>query len=50
MNKQEVIQLRVEPTLKKDLQRMADADNRKLADFVRLQLIKIVEENKKKKL
>jgi mRNA-degrading endonuclease RelE of RelBE toxin-antitoxin system len=50
MNKEQVIQIRVEPTLRKDLQRMADADSRKLADFVRLQLIKIVEENKKKKL
>lgn len=49
MNKDEVIQIRVEPTLKSDLQKMADLDKRKLADYVRLQLIKLVEENKKKK-
>jgi predicted HicB family RNase H-like nuclease len=49
MNKEETLQLRVEPSLKRELQKMADADNRKLADYVRLQLIKLVEENKKKK-
>lgn len=47
--KDETIQIRVEPTLKKELQKLADADNRKLADYVRLQLIKLVDENKKKK-
>jgi len=47
--KDEVIQVRVEPPLKKELQKMADADSRTLADYVRLQLIKLVEENKKKK-
>lgn len=47
--KDETIQVRVEPTLKKELQKLADADHRNLADYVRLQLIKLVEENKKKK-
>jgi hypothetical protein len=48
-NKTETIILRVEPSLKADLQRMADMDERKLADFVRLQLKKIVDTSKKKK-
>lgn len=47
--KEETIQIRVEPSLKKELQKLADADNRKLADYVRLQLVKLVEELKKKK-
>lgn len=47
--KEETIQIRVEPSLKKELQKLADADNRKLADYVRVQLIKLVDELKKKK-
>jgi hypothetical protein len=46
--KDEIIQVRVEPLLKKELQKLADLDNRKLADYVRLLLIKFVEEKKKK--
>ncbi|MBI3501984.1 MAG: hypothetical protein HY063_09330 [Bacteroidetes bacterium] len=47
MKKDKVIQVRVEQELAKKLQVMADADNRKLADFIRVQLIKLVEQKKK---
>ena len=46
--KDEKIVIRVEPQLKKDLQRMADRDSRTLSDFIRLQLIKLVSSLKKK--
>ena len=46
--KTEVIQIRVEQKLKDKLQQMSDADNRKLADYIRLQLIKLAEQSKKK--
>lgn len=36
--KTEVIQVRVSPELKKKLQKMADKDDRKLGDFIRVQL------------
>lgn len=48
-NKNEAIVVRVDADLKASLQNMADMDNRKLSDFVRLQLIKLVEASKKKK-
>lgn len=48
-NKTETIIARVPATLKADLQNMADMDNRKLSDYVRLQLMKLVETSKKKK-
>ena len=48
-NKTETIILRVEPSLKSDLQKMAEMDDRKLADFIRVQLKKLVESLKKKK-
>lgn len=48
-NKTETIILRVEPSLKADLQRMADMDERTLADFVRVQLRKLIEISKEKK-
>jgi predicted transcriptional regulator len=47
--KNETIQIRIEPDLKTALQTLADKDHRTLADYVRLQLIRLVEENKKKK-
>lgn len=40
-NKTEAIIIRVQPDLKNKLQQLADADRRKLSDFVRLQLEKI---------
>jgi len=48
-NKSETILVRVEPELKEVLQKMADKDNRKLSDFVRVQLMKLVESSNKKK-
>jgi predicted transcriptional regulator len=40
--------LRVSNELKASLQKLADADSRKLSDFVRLQLSKLVDTPKKK--
>lgn len=48
-NKTETIITRVSPELKEELQKMADNDSRKLSDYVRLQLMKLVETSKKKK-
>jgi uncharacterized protein (DUF1778 family) len=48
-NKTETILVRVEPELKEVLQKMADKDNRKLSDFVRVQMLKLVEAFKSKK-
>lgn len=47
--KTEVIQVRVDEDLKNKLQSMADADHRTLADFIRVQLIKLAEQSNKKK-
>lgn len=46
--KTESVQIRLEPHLKEKLQKMADADSRKLADFIRVQLMKVAEQSKKK--
>ena len=48
-NKTETIITRVSPELKAGLQKMADMDSRKLSDYIRLQLAKLVESSKKKK-
>ena len=48
-NKTDTSVIRVNSNLKASLQQLADADNRKLSDFVRVQLIKLVETTKKKK-
>jgi hypothetical protein len=48
-NKTDAIVIRVDASLKADLQKMADMDNRKLSDYIRVQLIKLVESIKKKK-
>lgn len=37
------LQIRVEKELKDKLQKLADEDNRKLGDYIRLQLLKIVD-------
>jgi hypothetical protein len=42
MSKDEVIQVRVEPPIKAKLQAMADKDNRKLSDFVRLLILNAI--------
>lgn len=47
--KTDTIILRVESDLKRDLQKLADMDSRSLADYIRVQLRKLVEVSKKKK-
>jgi len=47
--KDTTIQIRIEPEVKKELQKYADKDMRKLADFCRVLLNKALEELKKKK-
>ena len=47
--KTEVIQVRIEQDVKEKLQQLADADHRKLSDYIRLQLIKFLETLDKKK-
>ncbi|MGI8951958.1 MAG: hypothetical protein ACR2FN_10285 [Chitinophagaceae bacterium] len=47
--KNEAIVIRVDADLKASLQKMADMDSRKLSDFIRLQLKRLVETSKKKK-
>jgi len=46
--KNKTIILRIEPDLKKDLQKLADDDSRTLSDFIRLQLKKLTASLKKK--
>jgi predicted DNA-binding protein len=48
-NKQSVIITRVPSELKQKLQKLADNDNRKLGDYVRLTLSRHVESTKTKK-
>ena len=47
--KEIVITVRIEPDMKKELEKLAQKDERKLSDYIRVQLKKIIEENKKKK-
>lgn len=49
VNKNEAIVIRVDQTLKGSLQKMADNDNRKLSDYIRVQLMKMVEAARGKK-
>jgi predicted DNA-binding protein len=44
--KDEIINIRVEPEVKKKLQVLADKDSRTLSDYIRLQLKKLVEKTK----
>lgn len=46
MKKDSTIIIRVEEKLKKQLQKMAEADRRTLADFIRLKLESLVEKKK----
>ena len=46
--KDTVINLRVNNALKKELQKLADADRRKLSDYISVQLELLVERSKKK--
>ena len=46
VNKNDAIVIRVDADLKAALQKMADMDSRKLSDFIRLQLVKLVQTSK----
>jgi predicted transcriptional regulator len=46
--KEEIVTIRMEEDLKKELQKLADKDHRNLSDFIRLQLERLVETSKKK--
>jgi len=47
-SKTEIVPVRLTPELKLDLQKLAETDNRNLSDFIRVQLLKVVETSKKK--
>jgi antitoxin component of RelBE/YafQ-DinJ toxin-antitoxin module len=47
--KEEMLHIRIDKDLKEKLQKMADNDNRKLGDFIRVQLMKIIDTLTKKK-
>jgi predicted transcriptional regulator len=46
--KEEIVTIRMEEDLKKELQKLADKDQRNLSDYLRLQLKRFVETSKKK--
>lgn len=46
MQNDEALRLRLSNEIKADLQKLADRDNRKLSDFVRIELVKIIDQNK----
>ena len=46
--KEEIVTIRMEEDLKKELQKLADKDQRNLSDYLRLQLKRLVEASKKK--
>lgn len=46
MTKQDTIIIRIDAELKAKVQKLADADHRKLSDFIRVQLIKLTETKK----
>jgi predicted transcriptional regulator len=46
--KEEIVTIRMDADLKKELQKLADKDQRNLSDYLRLQLKKLVETSKKK--
>lgn len=48
MKNDDTLRLRLGGGLKTDLQKLADQDKRKLSDYIRIQLEKVVETNKKK--
>ena len=47
--KEDIINIRVDPELKKELKKLAELDSRTLGDFVRLHLNRIVEAAKEGK-
>lgn len=48
MSKTAYIPIKIEPSVKAKLQKMADDDSRTLSDFIRLHLMRLVEKPKKK--
>lgn len=46
MQNDEALRLRLSTEIKAALQKLADRDNRKLSDYVRLELVKLVNDNK----
>lgn len=48
-NKTEIIPVRMTADLKKDLLKLADKESRPLGNFIRMQLVKVVEQSKAKK-
>lgn len=46
MNNDETLRLRLSNELKAGLQKLADADKRKLSDYIRIELQKIVDKKK----
>lgn len=46
-NKTEMVTIRIDKGTKEKLQLMANADKRSLSDYIRIQLEKVVENNKK---
>lgn len=49
MKNDEALRLRLSKDIKDELQKLADKENRKLSDYIRLELVKVVEKGKKKK-
>lgn len=49
MNKDTTIQIRITKEMKEKLQKMALEDQRTLADYIRIQLVKVISESEKKK-
>lgn len=46
MQNDEALRLRLSTEIKDALQKLADRDNRKLSDYVRLELVKVINQNK----
>lgn len=49
MQNDEALRLRLSKDVKEELQKLADRDNRKLSDYIRLELIKLIEREKTQK-
>jgi hypothetical protein len=49
MQNDEALRLRLSKEIKAALQKLAERNNRKLSDYIRLELVKIVEKENKKK-
>jgi hypothetical protein len=47
-NKEDIIVVRIDKAAKAQLQKMAKADDRTLSSFIRIQLMRLLEESKKK--